>query len=127
MKKIVLCFGSFGAEGDDIAFKICERLEGKMSGVIFKKCISPMDILDFAEKGNLFILDAVRGLDNVMVFESTDEFRKVKSLTAHDLDLGTVMKVLKGAGKIRDIKIIGIPASSDHIKAAKEVERILSS
>src|SRR4030042_1553133 len=42
--KIVLCFGSRGIRGDDAAFRVCERLKGKVEGITFKKCESPIDI-----------------------------------------------------------------------------------
>jgi len=125
--KIVLCFGSEVVDGDDAAFRVCETLSGKIPGIVFKKCESPMDVLDFAGKEELVILDAVRGLGNVRVFDSADEFKKVKSLTAHDMDIGNTLMILKEMGMLGKVKVIGIPAASDPIKSVKEVRKILSS
>ncbi|MBN2330560.1 MAG: hypothetical protein JXC85_01985 [Candidatus Aenigmarchaeota archaeon] len=126
--KTVLCFGSGGIEGDDAAFDVCRELVGHSDDVQFVMCDTPMDILGYAgrDSKDIYILDAVKGLNSVSFFESVDVFRRNRSVTAHDQDLGMMLKVLIEMKMLPDVRIIGIPMGSNASEAAKEVSRLLS-
>lgn len=127
MEKTVLCFGSDGLEGDDIAFLVYKELEGKIGGVRFVKCDSPLDVLGYVDSGRLYILDAVKGLKKTSVFDSIEDFRRTKSVTAHDNDLGLTLGILSEMHKLRKVLIIGIPIGSNVTESVEEVKKILSS
>ena len=127
MKKTVLCFGSEGLEGDDIAFLVYKELEGKIGGVRFVKCDSPLDVLGYVDSGKLYILDAIKGLKKTSLFDNIEDFRKTKSVTAHDNDLGMMLRVLLETHKLREVMIIGIPIGSNVTESVEEVKKILSS
>ena len=57
MEKTVLCFGSEGFEGDDVAFSVCKELLGNIDDVRFVRCESPMDVVGYSATDNLYILD----------------------------------------------------------------------
>jgi hypothetical protein len=124
--KTVLCFGSEGMEGDDLAFAVCRELVGYSEDVSFVKCDSPMDILGYAGGRGLYILDTVKGIEKVSLFSSVDRFRRAKSVTVHDQDLGMMLKILIEMKMLPDVRIIGIPAGSNAIVAAQEVKRMLT-
>jgi hypothetical protein len=124
--RTALFFGSDAFGGDDIAFGVFDELEGRIPGVRMVKCSSSVEMLYHVGKGDLYIVDAVRGLGRVTLFENPRAFRKVKSATVHDLDVGTFLQVLEEAGKLKGVKIIGIPLGHDRKKAAEEVAMLLS-
>lgn len=126
-KKTVLCFGSEDMEGDDQAFAVCQELVGYSDDIQFVKCDTPMDILGYAGGKDLYILDAIKGINKVSLFESVDKFRRTKSVTAHDQDLGMMLRILIEMKMLPDVRIIGIPIGSNTDSAAKEVKRILKS
>lgn len=125
-KKTVLCFGSEGMEGDDLAFAVCQELVGYSDDIQFVKCDTPMDILGYAGGKDLYILDSIKGIDKVSLFESVDKFRRTKSVTVHDNDLGLMLKVLIEMKMLPDVRIIGIPIGSNAESVVGEVRRILS-
>ena len=127
MEKTVLCFGSEDVKGDEIAFSVCKELVGNVDGVRFVRCDTPMDVVGYSATENLFIMDAVRGLKEVSVFESINDFRRTKSVTAHDNDLGLLLRVLTEMRMLPEVKIIGIPIGSNASEAVEGVRSILSS
>ena len=127
MEKTVLCFGSEDVNGDEIAFSVCKELVGNIDGVRFVRCDTPMDVVGYSATENLYIVDAVRGLDEVSVFESINDFRRTKSVTAHDNDRGMLLRVLVEIRMLPDVKIIGIPIGSNESEAVEGVRSILSS
>ena len=82
------------------AFEVFDELSGRIAGVEMKKCETPMEVLDYSGRENVYILDAALGLERVTLFRSLDDFRKLKSATVHDLDLGTFLQVLSETGEL---------------------------
>ena len=126
MDKTVLCFGSEDFKGDEIAFSVCKELVGKVEGVRFVRCDTPMDVVGYSATDNLYIMDAVRGLKEVSVFGSINDLRRTKSVTAHDNDLGLMLRILTEMRMLPDVKIIGIPIGSNASEAAEGVRSILT-
>jgi hypothetical protein len=126
MGKTVLFFGSeFG--GDDKALRVHDGMLGRNVGAKLVKCDSPIDIVAHANDEDIFVVDVVRGLENISVFRKASDFAKIRSATAHDMDLGTFMHVLEGMGWLQKLKIIGLPADIKKEDAIREIERIISS
>jgi Ni,Fe-hydrogenase maturation factor len=126
MAKTILCFGS-EVEGDETPFEICDAIGRSKGGLKFVKCDSPVDMMNYIDKDEIIILDSVRGLDKPKLFSTMEDFRKVESVTAHDLDLGTFLKVLDEMKRLNDVRIIGIPFGAKKSKIVDDVKRILSS
>jgi len=105
---------------------VCRQLEGKVNGVTFVRCESPLEILDYADADELYILDAVSGIGKVSLFPDMREFGRARSVTAHDQDLGLMLKLMSAAGNLPPVKIIGIPVSCNLNEASKDVRRILT-
>jgi hypothetical protein len=124
MVRTVLCFGS-GVEGDRTPFDICSGAGKNLKGFRFVKCESPIELLNYAGSGEIVILDSVKGLKKPKMFSDIDAFRKVESVTAHDLDLGTFLKILSEMGRIGKVRIIGIPYGMKPDKVASVVEEFI--
>ena len=57
----------------------------------------------------LVIIDTIKGLGEVEVFESLEQFEKTPNITMHDYDLLTNLAFLKKLGKLPKFKIFGLP------------------
>ena len=55
------------------------------------------------------IVDVCQGISRVTEFEDLDRFVAVRRLSVHDYDLAMELKLLKKLGKIKKLKIIGVP------------------
>ena len=125
-RRLFLCFGSW-SEGDELALELCESLGRKLRSADFAKCTNPFEVANrIKSKGDrdVVIIDVVRGLKKAKVFNGADAFHKTKSITAHDLDLCTVLKLMEATEK-RKFRIIGVPFGSEKEKAAKDVEKAI--
>jgi Ni,Fe-hydrogenase maturation factor len=72
------------------------------------------------------ILDVVRGIDKPRVFTGSEGFRRTKSVTTHDLDLGSVLKILESSKGLK-FRIIGIPSEKKKEEILEDVRRLISS
>ena len=106
----VYIFGNEDLPQDNIAFKVAEKLNGKLENVQFVP-VKPNEDLPFVDEEKIVIMDGVWGLDEVKLIEGNDIDRLVlpKRVTVHDFDLGFQLKYLKKLGKLGDVKIIGLP------------------
>lgn len=124
-KKIIVCFGSY-EEGDNLAFEIYDYLKDKVKNADIEKCMNPFQLAEYMERPRLLIIDAVRGIEKVRLFEGVDEFKKTQSVTIHDLDLGFLMKMLERFREA-DFKILGVPLGSKKDDVLPDVMEIISS
>lgn len=121
----VLFFGSY-VEGDDLAFEIYDMIKRKIKGKKVVKCQSPFELTSYLKEGEIIIVDVVRGINGVRIFDDLDDFKDTQTVTIHDLDLGFFMKILetmKGA----KFKIIGVPFGSRKEDVVKDVRRAIAS
>lgn len=57
----------------------------------------------------LVIIDTVMGIEGVHIFHGLDEFIKTPSLSVHDFDALSQLRLLKKLGKLGQVIIIGLP------------------
>ena len=105
----VFVFGNEFLEDDKKAKEIASSLE--VPGVEFVKCQYAEELLDEFLAGNdLVILDVVKGIKEVTVFDDISVFEQHKPSSLHDFDLGFFLKLLKEAGQLKGkVRIIGVP------------------
>jgi hypothetical protein len=72
-----------------------------------------------------FIIDTVVGLTTIKVFDSLDDFVSHKLVSVHDYDLGFHLQLLYKLNKIKQVKIIGIPAEYSLSQANQGIVEIL--
>jgi len=124
-RKTVLCFGSY-VEGDDLAFEIYDSLKGRVPGKNLVKCQSPFELAGHLDAGEVIILDVVKGIDKVRIFNNIDDFKNTQTVTVHDLDLGFFIKLLENM-KEATFKIIGIPFGKKKEEVMKDVRTLIAS
>lgn len=119
----VLCFGNEFLKEDSLAKKIADEI--KLDGFEFIKSDNVDDVLNYAGSDKLYILDVVENIEKTMLIRNIDELKSSKICTLHDFDLGFYLKLLKEIGKIKEIRIIGIPQEGDVGEIKKEIIEIL--
>ena len=125
VKKLFLCAGS-ESEGDSLAFEIKEILESRLKNHRFCDCRDSTEMANYLRKDiEVVIIDVVKGLKKTQLFDGADAFAKTHSVTTHDMDAGTTLKIFEAAAG-RKYRIIGVPFGSERTKAAREVEKIIS-
>ncbi len=124
MRRLFLCYGS-ESEGDKLAHEICDALRGKVRDAILVKCGNPFEIANHIKgrrDSEVVIVDVVKDLNKTRVFRGADAFHKTKSVTTHDLDLCTVLKLMEATQKT-DFKIIGVPFGEKKENVLKDVQK----
>lgn len=56
----------------------------------------------------LIIIDTVMGIKGIHIFHGLDEFAKTPSLSVHDFDALSQLRLLKKLGKLGQVVIIGV-------------------
>jgi len=94
----ILCFGSTIIRKDSLAHDVADALSGKLPGFWFVKCNSYDDLI-VHENEEFIILDVAEGI-NRPKWLMRSELSDYKRYSAHDLDLGFYLKLLKPKAKI---------------------------
>lgn len=106
----IYVFGNPDFEGDNQVYNIVKIIKKKFPVLEFVEII-PGEDFPLSDKGCITLIDTVEGLDKVEVLDENkiDKLVLIKSVSVHDWDLGFQLKYLKKLGKLKKIRIIGIP------------------
>ena len=121
----VWVFGNELIEEDAMAKKACKDM--KIEGVDLIFCESAEELLDKDHKEQIVIVDVVKDIDKVTLFEGIDKLEEHKLISGHDFDLGFQLKLLKAMGELTKIVIIGVPREGDVVEIKNEIEKTISS
>jgi Ni,Fe-hydrogenase maturation factor len=91
---------------DSLPLRILPVLQKKFPEINFVE-FEPTE--DLPKEDNLVIIDTVINAKDVMLIDDIDKFVQTKALSLHDFDLGLNLKLAKKLGKIKSVKIIGVP------------------
>ena len=122
MKKRVYFLGNALEKTDRKAIEVIQILKKKLRYVNFVH-FDPTEETEI-ENGAV-LLDTVRGIKKVTMWENLDEFETSPRNSVHDFDLKLYLGLLLKLGKIKSFKLIGIPEGCRPEKAAREAEKIL--
>lgn len=124
-KRHILIFGNQDLEFDSLPFRILPRLKQRFPDIKFE-IKDPNEELDLSAQ--FLILDTVDGIAKTTLFSDLESFAPFRPrLTMHDFDLYTHLKYLEKLGKLKKIKIIGLPPTISEIDAIEGVSVILHS
>ena len=123
MKTIVLCFGNEFIKEDALAKEIVDEI--KLENVEFKKCNAVDEVFSYKDYENVLVLDVVRNANKVIFFDDIDKLQAHDMYSLHDFDLSFFLKLMKNIGKIKNIKIIGIPQKGNKELIKAEIIRLL--
>ena len=122
--KTVLCFGNPYIKGDSISVQLAKELN--IPNFEFITCRYPDELYNYKNLDEFYIMDVVRGIDKVKLITDLDEVKQTRSVSLHDFDLGFFLKLMKATGRLRSIKIIGIPLGVEKEVIKQQVEQLLN-
>ncbi|HII72212.1 TPA: hypothetical protein HA265_05650 [Candidatus Woesearchaeota archaeon] len=105
----ILCFGNPYIESDSLALQVADHFQHHpIKDVEFVKCIAPDEVFNYVDK-DFYILDVVQGIKEVTMIDDIDVLANEPKATAHDFDLGFFLRMMKEMGRLKKVRIIGIP------------------
>lgn len=113
----IFVFGNPDMETDSLPLKILPQLEKELPEIDFQ-IKDPNEEFEIPEE--FVILDTVHGIDNVQVFSDLKSFSNHPHVSLHDFDLWSELRYLEKLGKLKKIKIIGIPPNISQKEALLE-------
>ena len=120
--KTIFIFGNQELEMDSLPLRILPGLRHAFPSINF-------EVKDPNEEWNvpkeLTIIDTVVGLKKVKVFEDLDSFDSAPRLTMHDFDALANLRYLKKLGKLKEVKIIGVPPDMSEKKAVEAIKKAI--
>jgi len=121
---IVYIFGNSDLREDSLPLKILPQLKIKFPEINFET----KDPNEEWETPDEFILiDSVHGLRRPKIFYSLKDFSPAPNITMHDFDALANLRLLEKLGKIKKIKIIGLPPDLNEKDALNFISSALSS
>ncbi len=123
----ILAFGNPYLNEDNFALKIADSIvEDKIKNIEVIKCVSPEEVIHYTEK-DFVILDVVKDLKDVILFDDIDRLKANSIISLHDFDLGFFLKLMKETGKLEKVNIIGIPQQGNEENIKKQVLTLIQS
>ena len=123
----ILVFGNLMVEQDSLALKLIPKLSNLFPEIEFKEFDPTENLEAEIQQGKLTIIDVVEGIDKPLVITNLSQIRQDKVYSMHDFDLGFNLKILEKIGKLKEIKIIGLPGNMEQEKALEEVKKLITS
>lgn len=117
----IYCFGNEFVKEDALAQTIVNDIN--IDGVTFIKTDRPEVLLE--EQGEVVILDVVKGINKLTIITDIDQLKERNILSLHDFDLGFFLKLMKEAGTITKVHIIGLPMSGEKASLKQELIALL--
>jgi Ni,Fe-hydrogenase maturation factor len=110
---------------DSLPLKILPKLKKYFPEIEFAE----LDPSENLPSENLIIVDTVVGIDRVKTFFDVDSFKSGSNYSVHDYDFFFELKLNKKLGKLKNIKILGVPLNLTEKKAfdqiKKEIEKLM--
>jgi|GEM_PF-2637925 len=125
-KKIVLFYGSEYLKEDQVAWVVCDEIRSKLeiAGYVVEKTDNPDILISFEDKEyeDAIIVDAAKGVKDVVELESISELCSTSVSTLHGYNLGLVLQILNVVGGLPKLRIIAIPyGEKDIVSASRKV------
>lgn len=110
--RTIYCFGSDIVEGDAIAFDAADALGDSVEGFKFVKIKDPTELYGM-KIDDMILMDAVKGIYFVKIFDDLSALKKNNPVSAHDFDLSMFLQLMQQMGNIKKIKIVGLPMGKE--------------
>jgi len=108
---------------DALPLRILPKLRAQFPEISFAT-LDPNEEWDIPDP--FVVIDTVVGLTDVHLFKSLDEFSTAPTVSVHDFDALFNLRYLAKLGKLKGVRIIGIPPEMDEVKALTEMTVLLT-
>lgn len=119
----IYVFGNPDLDIDSLPLRILPKLQEKFLKIEFETK-DPNEEWGIPEE--LIVIDTAFGINDVTIFDDLEKFASAPRISMHDFDALTNLRYLKKLGKIKKIKIIGIPPDIKESDAILKIEKLLS-
>ncbi len=122
MLDVVFVFGNPDSPVDSLPLRILPELRARFQNVRFETK-DPNEEWDIPEE--LVVIDTVVGIDGPRVFTSLKNFVSGPRVSIHDFDAFTNMRLLEKLGRLKRVRIIGLPPECTEAEAISAVSDAL--
>ncbi len=120
--KNIYVFGNPDLEIDSLPIRIIPTLQKELPEMTFT-VLDPNEEWKIPEE--MIMIDTVVGISEVTVFDNLEHFTGSAKLTVHDFDAFFNLLFLQKLGKLKKIKIIGIPPGITGDRAIREIKKVI--
>lgn len=120
----IFIFGNPELKNDSLPLEILPDLKKRFPKIFFEEKDSNED-WDMPE--NVLIIDTVVGIKKIKIFNSLEDFESAPRVSMHDFDALANLRLLIKLGKVKKVKIIGIPPNISKKEAFSQTAKILAS
>jgi len=115
---IIYIFGNPDLPMDSLPLRLLPQLRKQFPDITFE-VKDPNEDWDVTE--DLVVIDTAVGVKDVTVFNDLNSFTPAPRLSMHDFDALANMRLLQKIGKIKTVKIIGVPPEMGEEEAMEKV------
>ena len=119
----VFVFGNPDIEIDSLPVKLLPALKETFPDVEFV-ALDPNEVWDVPE--DMIVVDTVVNTEEVAVFDDLKAFMAAPRLTCHDFDAYANLMLMMKLGKIRTVRIVGIPPGKQPDEVLSELNKALT-
>lgn len=120
--KTIYVAGNPLVEEDSLPLRIMPGLRERFPRLEFRE-LEPTE--DLPEEKDLIIIDIVKGIEKVQVIDDIEKIITRKAYSLHDFDLGASLKLMRKAGRLEKVVIIGVPMGIGEREALRQVSGAL--
>ncbi|MFA6552163.1 MAG: hypothetical protein WCT19_01530 [Candidatus Paceibacterota bacterium] len=121
---IIYIFGNEDLDEDSLPIRILPELRKEFPEIQFEIKDPNEEWENIGEE--LIIIDTSVGAKDVMVFDGLEKFARSPNVGMHDFDALTNLRYLQKLGKIKKVKIIGIPPETKKSEALEKTDKIIT-
>ena len=121
--KTIFVFGNPDLPQDSLPLRILSELEKKFPQIKFE-VKDPNEEWEVPEE--LIVVDTALGLKEITVFDSLEKFATAPRVSMHDFDALTNLRFLQKLGRLKKVKIIGLPPEMSESEAIQVINEIIS-
>lgn len=125
MKKTVYVLGNPLLKIDSKPVQMLPVLQENFPQIRFIR-IDPTEEFFLDSASDLILIDTVIGLRDPVLITDMNKWQLSSRVSVHDFDLPISLGILKKLGKIKSVKIIGVPVKGSLKKLNRQVARLLT-
>ncbi|MFH0929914.1 MAG: hypothetical protein V1814_01540 [Candidatus Moraniibacteriota bacterium] len=123
-RKTIHIFGNPLLDFDNLPLKLSPKLEKLFPEIDFV-ITDPSENLK-PINGELIMIDTVEGIEKVVVLDDLEKIQTGKIYSLHDFDLAFNLKLLQKIGKLKSVKIFGVPMGGDKAKILEQLKKSIA-
>jgi len=122
-KKTIHIFGNPLLDFDNLPIKLAPKLKKIFPDINFV-ITDPSENLE-PINGELIIIDTIEGVNKVTILGDLEKIQTGKIYSLHDFDLAFNLKLLQKIGKLKSVKIFGVPMSGNEEEILEQLSKLI--